>query len=278
MFLIQFHGKSFIILFLLLTVLGVSSCSSIPEYENARYPAHSAKPQSVPVYSYRIVNTYPHDNGAFTQGLVFENDVIYEGTGLYGKSSLRKLDLETGEVLQIYELPTHYFGEGITVFQDIIIQLTWKSNSGFIYDKNSFQLLRDFTYATEGWGITHDGERLIMSDGTSTLHFLDPETFSTIGHIEVYDNDIPIDKLNELEYINGQIYANVWQTNYIAIIDPQSGQVSGWVELSGLLPSQYCSTPVDVLNGIAYDNANDRLLVTGKLWPWLFEIKLVAKE
>jgi len=272
------HGKYFIMLLLLLAVSGISSCSSIPGYENDKYPAHSVKPQSVPAYSYKIVNTYPHDNGAFTQGLVFENDVIYEGTGLYEKSSLRKSDMETGRVLQSHELPAQYFGEGITVFQDIIIQLTWKSNKGFVYDKSSFRLLRDFTYATEGWGLTHDGERLIMSDGTSTLHFLDPETFSTIGHIDVFNNDTPIDKLNELEYINGQIYANIWQTDDIAIINPQSGQVSAWIDLSGLLSSQYYSEPVDVLNGIAYDTVNDRLLVTGKLWPWLFEIKLVAAE
>jgi glutamine cyclotransferase len=272
------HDKPFIIVFLLLAVSGIGACSSIPGYENNKYPEHSANPQPVPVYSYKIVNTYPHDNDAFTQGLVFENDVIYEGTGLYGKSSLRKSDPETGRVLQSYELPAQYFGEGITVFQDIIIQLTWKSNTGFVYDKNNFELLSDFTYATEGWGLTHDGERLIMSDGTSTLHFLDPETFSTIGHIEVFNNDTPIDKLNELEYINGQIYANIWQTDYIAIINPQSGQVSGWIDLSGLLSSQYYSEPVDVLNGIAYDAMNDRLLVAGKLWPWLFEIKLAAAE
>ena len=272
------HGKYFTLLFLLLAVSGISACSSIPGYENDRYPEHSAKPQSVPVYSYKIVNTYPHDDEAFTQGLVFENDVVYEGTGLHGKSSLRKSDMETGRVLQSYELPAQYFGEGITVFQDIIIQLTWKSNTGFVYDKNSFRLLRDFAYATEGWGLTHDGERLIMSDGTSTLYFLDPETFSVIGNIEVLNNDTPIEKLNELEYINGQIYANIWQTDHIAIINPQSGQVSGWIDLSGLLSSQYPSEPVDVLNGIAYDTVNDRLLVTGKLWPRLFEIKLVAVE
>jgi glutamine cyclotransferase len=276
--LIMFRVKSLIILFLLLAVLGINSCPSISEYENDKYPAHSAKPQPAPVYSYRIVSAYPHDNGAFTQGLVFENDVIYEGTGLYGKSSLRRLDLETGKILQSYELPAQYFGEGITVFQDTIIQLTWKSNIGFVYGKSSFKLLRDFTYTTEGWGLTHDGERLIMSDGTSTLHFLDPETFNTIGHIEIFDNDTPIDKLNELEYINDQVYANIWQTDYIAIINPQSGQVSGWIDLSGLLPPQDCIEPADVLNGIAYDTINDRLFVTGKLWPWLFEIKLVATE
>jgi glutamine cyclotransferase len=274
----MFHGKYYLILFLLLAISATCACSGTPENENGEYPEHSAKPQPVTVYSYEIVNTYPHDNGAFTQGLVFEDNFIYEGTGLYGKSSLRKLDLETGRVLQSYELPAQYFGEGITVFQDIIIQLTWKSNTGFVYDRNDFKRLRNFTYATEGWGLTHDGERLIMSDGTSTLHFLDPETFGIIGHIEVFKNDTPIDNLNELEYINGQIYANIWQTDYIAIIAPQSGQVSGWIDLSGLLSSQHYSEPVDVLNGIAYDATNDRLLVTGKLWPRLFEIKLVPVE
>jgi glutamine cyclotransferase len=266
MFLTEFHGKSFFVSFLLVLVLGVSSCSS---------PVTTL---SVPVYTYRIVNTYPHDQGAFTQGLAFENGVLYEGTGLYGKSSLRKVDLETGNVLQTYELPPKYFGEGITVFEDIIVQLTWKSKLGFIYDKNNFELLRNFTYATEGWGITHDGERLLMSDGTSTLYFLNPENFSTIGRIEVHENSSPITGLNELEYVKGKIFANVWPTDSVAIIDPHSGQVSGWIDLSGLLPSQYHSAPVDVLNGIAYDPANDRLFVTGKLWPWLFEIKLIVKE
>jgi glutamine cyclotransferase len=278
MFLIQFRGRALVVLFLLLAVLGIISCSIIPEYKDDNRTASFKAPPSVPVYTYKIVHTYPHDRSAFTQGLVFENGVIYEGTGLYGKSSLRKVDLESGKVLQIYELPAQYFGEGITVFKDTIIQLTWKSNLGFIYDRGSFELLRDFAYTTEGWGITHDGERLFISDGTSTLHILDPETFSTIGHIEVYDNDIPIDGLNELEYINGQVYANVWQTDKIAIVNPQNGQVAGWIDLSGLLPSQDYSTPVDVLNGIAYDTENNRLFVTGKLWPWLFEIKLITKE
>jgi len=278
MFLIQFRGRALVVLFLLLAVLGIISCSIIPEYKDDNRTASFKAPPSVPVYTYKIVHTYPHDRSAFTQGLVFENGVIYEGTGLYGKSSLRKVDLESGKVLQIYELPAQYFGEGITVFKDTIIQLTWKSNLGFTYDRDSFELLRDFAYTTEGWGITHDGERLFISDGTSTLHILDPETFSTIGHIEVYDNDIPIDGLNELEYINGQVYANVWQTDKIAIVNPRNGQVAGWIDLSGLLPSQDYSTPVDVLNGIAYDTENNRLFVTGKLWPWLFEIKLITKE
>ena len=274
----MFHGKSPIIVFILLAVSAVSACSVMSENENGRYPGQSVKPRPVTNYSYEIVSTYPHDNGAFTQGLVFKDDVIYEGTGLYGESSLRKVELETGRVLKSYDLPEQYFGEGITVFQDTIIQLTWKSKKGFVYDKNDFKLLRDFTYDTEGWGLTHDGERLIMSDGSSTLYFIDPDTFSIIRHIEVVHNDTPIDKLNELEYINGQIYANIWQTDYIAIIDPQSGMVSGWIDLSGLLSSQQYGEPVDVLNGIAYDAANNRLLVTGKLWPHLFEIKLVATE
>jgi len=270
MFLTKFHGKSFFALFFLFLLLAISSCSNTPEYGDNNHP--------VPVYTYKIVNTYPHDQSAFTQGLAFENGVLYEGTGLYGKSSLRKVDLESGNVLQTYELPAQYFGEGITVFKDIIIQLTWKSKLGFIYDKNNFELLRNFTYATEGWGITQDGERLLMSDGTSTLHFLHPENFSASGHIEVYENSSPITGLNELEYVKGKIFANVWPTDSVAIIDPHSGQVSGWIDLSGLLPSQYHSAPVDVLNGIAYDPANDRLFVTGKLWPWLFEIKLIVKE
>ncbi len=278
MFSIRLHSKSLLIHLLLLIPLGISSCSNIHELSNDKPNAVDTTPKSVPVYSYRIVNTYPHDTGAFTQGLVFENGVIYEGTGQYGKSSLRKVDLETGNILRTYELPAQYFGEGITVFEDIIIQLTWKSNLGFIYDKKSFKVLRDFTYESEGWGITHDGKRLIMSDGTSTLHFLNPKDFSTLGHIEVYSDDTPISKLNELEYINGHIYANVWPTNNIAIIDSQKGQVVGWIALSGLLQSQNWNAPVDVLNGIAYDAVNNRLFVTGKLWPWLFEIELVVEE
>lgn len=278
MFAIRFHSKSLLIHLMLLIPLGISACSDIHEVSKGKPNAGDITSKPVPVYSHRIVNTYPHDTGAFTQGLVFEDGVIYEGTGLYGKSSLRKVDLETGSILEIYELPAQYFGEGVTVFEDIIVQLTWKSNLGFIYDKVNFEVLRDFTYESEGWGITHDGKRLIMSDGTSTLRFLDPKDFSTLGHIEVYNDSIPINKLNELEYINGYIYANIWPTDNIAIIDPQNGRVAGWIELSGLLESQNWSGPVDVLNGIAYDAANNRLFVTGKLWPWLFEIELVVKE
>lgn len=227
------------------------------------------------IYTYTIVHTYPHDPNAFTQGLIFEDDVLYEGTGLWGRSSLRRVELETGEVLQIYELPDQYFGEGVTIYDDQIIQLTWKSRDGFVYNKDSFELLQTFKYQTEGWGITHDGENLIMSDGTSTLYFWDPETFEVVNQIEVYDDNGPVVRLNELEYIQGEVYANVWQTDRIARIDPQTGRVLGWINLKGLLSQEDLTQPVDVLNGIAYDAAGDRLFVTGKLWPKLFEIELV---
>ncbi len=272
---VKFHSK-FFLGFLLLSALATTfSCSSVPRADGDR---HTESPQPVPVYTYSILGTYTHDRDAFTQGLAFEKDVLYEGTGLYGKSSLRKVDLETGKVLQVHRLPSVYFGEGITIFRDTIIQLTWQSNRGFVYDKNSLGLLSEFTYATEGWGITHDGKRLIMSDGTSTLYFLDAITFVVIGHVQVYDNNVPVTNLNELEYIRGQVYANVWRTDNIAMIDPNSGRVTGWIDLSGLLPPQSDGIRVDVLNGIAYDTANDRLFVTGKLWPMLFEIELVTKQ
>jgi glutamine cyclotransferase len=226
-------------------------------------------------YSYQIVNVYPHDRGAFTQGLVYEDGVFYEGTGLRGESSLRRVRPETGEVLQLYSLPARYFGEGITIWGERIIQLTWKAGMGFVYDKDSFELLGAFSYPTEGWGITHDGTRLIMSDGTSVLHFWDPETFEEVGQIQVYDEFGPVVMLNELEYIQGKVYAHVWQTDLVVIIDPQTGWVTGRIDLSGLLTPEDFAQPVDVLNGIAYDAEGDRLFVTGKKWPKLFEIDLV---
>jgi len=235
-------------------------------------------PDVIPVYSYSIVNTYPHDPDAFTQGLVFDDGVLYEGTGLYGQSSLRRVELETGDTLQIRELSDQFFGEGITVCGERIIQLTWQSHIGFVYDKDSFELLPGFNYSTEGWGITHDGTRLIMSDGTSTLHFLDPQTFEEIGRVEVFDDDGPVTRLNELEYVQGEVYANVWQTDRIAMIAPETGRVVGWIELEGLLSEEDRSQPVDVLNGIAYDAQTDRLFVTGKLWPKLFEIELISPD
>ena len=224
-------------------------------------------------YTCNVVNVYPHDDAAFTQGLIFEDDVLYEGTGRYGYSTLRRVELETGNILQLYALPEGFFGEGITIFEDKIIQLTWKNNTGFVYDKHSFDLLQEFEYPTDGWGITYDGTQLIMSNGSATLFFLDPETFTQVGQIEVYDVD-PVTELNELEYIQGKIYANVWNEEKIAIINPQTGQVTGWINLDGICDSgnQYAR---GVLNGIAYDAKENRLFVTGKNWSQLFEISLI---
>ena len=224
-------------------------------------------------YTYIIVNVYPHDRTAFTQGLIFEDGVLYESTGLYNHSTLRRVELETGKVLQLYALPNQFFGEGITVFDDKIIQLTWKSNRGFVYDKNSFDLLLEFSYPTEGWGITHDGSRLIMSDGTATLYFLDPQTFKKVGQVEVHDNG-PVAGLNELEYIQGEVYANIWKEENIAIINPQTGQVKAWIDLRGIRDLENGDT-ANVLNGIAYDAKENRLFVTGKRWSQLFEIQLI---
>ncbi len=269
------NRHSIILLLGLLAFVGLVyfySCSCSPE---SPLPTTS---NVTPVYTYKVVNTYPHDQNAFTQGLVFEDGALFEGTGLYGQSTLRRVELETGDILQIHELPAQYFGEGITIYDSKIIQLTWQSSVGFIYDKDSFKLLREFDYPTEGWGITHDGKRLIMSDGSSTLHFLEPETLEEIGRIEVYDSDGPVTGLNELEYVQGEIYANVLQTDHIARIAPQTGEVVGWIELEGLLHHEDCTEAIDVLNGIAYDAINDRLFVTGKLWPKLFGIELVSPE
>ena len=236
---------------------------------------------TVPVYTYEIVSAYPHDRDASTQGLVFHEGVLYEGTGLRGRSTLRRVALESGEVLQLQALPDEVFGEGIAIFGDRIVQLTWQARVGFVYDVHegsSFKLVREFHYPTEGWGITHDGQRLIVSDGTSTLYFWDPESLEEIGRIEVAGENGPVLKLNELEYVTGEVYANVWQTNRIARIDPGTGQVTGWVDLVGLLDPADQAEPVGVLNGIAYDAEGDRLFVTGKLWPKLFEIELVPLE
>jgi glutamine cyclotransferase len=237
--------------------------------------ADSNTAQVVPVYGYEIIKTYPHDRRAFTQGLVFSGGFLYEGTGSYGQSELRKVTLETGQVLRRSKLPSRYFGEGITIHRGRIIQLTWKSRIGFVYDCNTFEPLRTFAYPTEGWGITHDEKHLIISDGTSTLHLLDPNTFEPIAKLEVHDNNTPVPGLNELEYIKGRIYANIWKSDRIAVISPETGRILAWINLKGILDGFDYKKPVDVLNGIAYDNENDRLFVTGKLWPHLFQIKLL---
>ena len=249
--------------------------------ETAEDPAATegpAEPETVTTYDYEIVASYPHDPEAFLQGLVWLDGFWYEGTGLYNESTLRKVDPESGEVIELVEIDDDLFGEGITVFEDKIYQLTWKAQRGFIYDKDTFELIDEFTYSTQGWGITHDGERLIMSDGTATIYFWDPETLEEIGSILVTNQGEPLRNLNELEYIDGLIYANIWQTNFIAIIDPETGIVKSIIDLNGLLDPADVTGPVDVLNGIAYDSDADRLFVTGKFWPKIFEIKLIADE
>jgi glutamine cyclotransferase len=234
-------------------------------------------PAQAPVYGYRVVNVYPHDSRAFTQGLLFAGGFLYEGTGLEGQSAIRKVKLETGEVLMERNLADNLFGEGIALLGDTLFQLTWKSGKGFAYDLASFRLLRTFEYTSEGWGLTTDGKRLIMSDGTSVLQFRDPATFALLSRLEVRDGERLVSHLNELEYVEGEIFANVWQTDSIVRIRPSDGKVLAWINLSGLLRPDDRRQPVDVLNGIAYDAGGKRLLVTGKLWPKLFHIEIVPR-
>jgi len=254
------------------------SCSDRYYSKHTSCPGDSTEPDEIPVYTYNIVNTYPHSQDAFTQGLVYDNGFLYEGTGTYGGSSLRKVELETGDVLQIRRLPTYYFGEGITIFRKKIIQLTYHSGFAFVYDKESFDSLGTLYYPNQGWGLTHDGTNLIMSDGTSILRFWDPETLEQLDSIEVTDDTGPVTRLNELEYIQGKIYANIWQSDFVAMISPVTGSVVGWIDLRGILDPQDQGYPTDVLNGIAYDAVRNRLFVTGKYWPKLFEIRLVRVQ
>jgi glutaminyl-peptide cyclotransferase len=226
-----------------------------------------------PVQSYTIVHSYPHDRHAFTQGLVFYQGFLYEGTGELGHSTIRKVNLETGQVLQDHALPADFFGEGIAIVGGKLYELTWQNKLAMVYDLKTFQLLQRFTYDTEGWGLTTDGKRLIMSDGTSTLFLRDPETFAQTGKLQVTDQGQAVDQLNELEWISGEIYANVWKTDRIVRISPKDGHVLGWIDLKGLLKPED-RQGIDVLNGIAYDAATKRLFVTGKWWPKLFEIAL----
>lgn len=226
--------------------------------------------------SYEIVHVYPHDVNAFTQGLVYVDGHLYESTGLKGRSSIRMVNLSTGRVLQQYDLPPEYFGEGLTDWGSYLVQLTWKGKIGFVYDRFSFALRRSFHYRGEGWGLTHDATALIVSDGSPILRFINPESFREIKRISVHDGDgHPIQNLNELEYVHGEIYANVWHTEKIARISPRTGALLGWIDLKGLMDTRELADPEAVLNGIAYDAKGDRLFVTGKLWPSVFEIRLV---
>lgn len=232
----------------------------------------AARPPAV--LAYEIVNTYPHDRGAFTQGLIFRDGFLYESTGLNGRSSLRKVVLESGEVVQRENVANEYFAEGLTDWKHSLVQITWQSKRGIVYDLKTFKPTSGFSYEGEGWGITHDSKRLIMSDGTSTLRFLDPKSFAQIGTLEVTYQGKPLANLNELEYVRGRIFANVWQSNSIVVIDPLNGRVIAQIDLPGLLSAADRGPGVDVLNGIAYDARHDRLFVTGKLWPKLFELRL----
>ena len=255
-----------------------SEAQTSPLYPTRQQIEDPSQDVSVQLYSYKIVNTYPHDREAFTQGLVIVDGQLYEGTGRRGASTLRQVDLVSGQVQKLRALPEQYFGEGIALVEDRVFQLTWHANVGFIYDRESFELLDSFQYPSEGWGLTYDGQHLIMSDGTPTLYFLDPETQLETGQVQVTYLGQPVRSLNELEYVQGEVLANVWKTNAVLRIDPKTGEVTGVIDLSGLLSPKDLTQPVDVLNGIAYDVENDRLFVTGKLWPRLFEIELVAQD
>ena len=232
---------------------------------------------TIPVFTYKIIKTYPHDVTSYTEGLLMHDGYLFEGTGRYGQSKLLKIDLETGKIIQQHELGPRYFGEGITIFQDHIFQLTYKSNVGFIYDKNSFDLKKAFHYPTQGWGMTTDGTELIMSDGSAALIFLDPKTLQQKRYIMVSDDKSEVGFLNELEYVNGVVYANVWKKNLIARISPKTGKITGWIDLTGINPNPAKLKYPYVLNGIAYDKKSGHLLITGKCWPELYEILLVPR-
>lgn len=242
----------------------------------AQSPLRAGAP--APVSGFKVVRTYPHDRDAFTQGLEYLGGFLYEGTGREGRSSIRKVELTTGRVLHRRDVSREHFGEGITIWRTRLIELTYRSQVAFVYDRDTFQPRGTFGYQGEGWGLTHDATSLIMSDGSSELRFLDPVTFKERRRVTVIDGTRPVTQLNELEYIKGQIFANIWLTDRIARIDPQSGRVLGWIDLTGLLPPADRVSGDAVLNGIAYDAAGDRLFVTGKLWPKLFEIRVVPGQ
>jgi len=276
----SFSKKIFYGVLLFCTACSASQATSGIRSETRAIPSQdqAAVPFRVTNYSYEIIKSYPHDPAAFTQGLVYSQGILYESTGLNGQSSLRKVELETGRVLKKVDVASQYFAEGLALFNNKLYQLTWITNKGFVYDPDSFGSVGNFSYTDEGWGLTHDGHSLILSDGTNRIRYLDPESFQVQRIVTVQDNGTAVRQLNELEYIKGEIFANIWQTDRIARIDPQTGKVTGWLNLGGLLSPEDRRLPVDVLNGIAYDEAGDRLFVTGKLWPKLFEIRLVARK
>jgi glutamine cyclotransferase len=238
--------------------------------------APSAQRAATPVFGYKVVNAYPHDSDAYTQGLIYRGGFLYESTGRNGKSTLRKVKLETGDVLQQKTVDSAHFAEGLAEWKGRLFQLTWQSNVAFVYDLATFAPIKTLRYPGEGWGLAAGTDGLILSDGTADLRVLDPDTFRELRRVTVKDAGVAIDQLNELEFVRGEVWANVWHTNRIARIDPKTGRVTGWIDLSGLM-GMYRLDPEAVLNGIAFDAASGRLFVTGKLWPRLFEIQVVAK-
>jgi glutamine cyclotransferase len=282
---IQSAGTLAILLFLTLPACGDGGAANISTKATPSKAATPARPASqdapssvdVPVYSYEIVASYPHDPKAYTQGLAFYDGMLYESTGQYGQSSLRRVELKKGKVKKKIEVSGQYFAEGMTILHGKIYQLTWQQNKGFIYDLKDFKLENEFAYDGEGWGLATDGQALILSDGTNQIRFIDPSNFRLLRTINVVNDTQPLGHLNELEYIHGEIYANVWKTDNIVRLDPNTGRILAWIDLAGLRPAETSNNSENVLNGIAYDADNDRLYVTGKRWPVVFEIRLKKK-
>jgi glutaminyl-peptide cyclotransferase len=282
--------RTAIFVLVLLFTLGCDNASSNGTPVNRTAANTAAQPVREPVKTdgYTVVNTFPHDPKAFTQGLMHYDGYLYESTGQYGSSTLRKVELKTGRVLQQHRLPSDYFGEGLTILNGKIYQLTWRERTVFVYNLENFKLEKELRYAGEGWGLTDDGTNLIMTDGTHVIRFVDPDTFRTLRTITVLREDgKPLMNLNELEYINGEIWANIWhsedpkilgRTNHIARIDPSNGNLLGYIDLTGISPEDQRRDTENTLNGIAYDRENDRIFVTGKNWRRLFEIKLESQE
>lgn len=274
--------KNFFGFLLLITAFSVQSCASDSATKTNMNASSAntnagATTEKATTIAYEVVNTFPHDPTAFTQGLIFQDGTLIESTGLEKRSTLRRVELQTGRVLQKVDVPPFYFAEGLTLFNGKIYQLTWKGEKGFVYDSKSFEKTGEFTYDGEGWGLTHDADSLILSDGTNKIRFLDPATSQVKRTISVFDRGQPLEEINELEYVKGEIFANVWHDDRVARIDPQTGHINGWIDLSGLLKPGEVTDEEAVLNGIAYDESSDRLFVTGKLWPKVFEIKLKRK-
>ena len=259
---------------LFLLLVAFSACTNGANSNVTGIGNPSAPSGPVPKYGYQILNIYPHDSNAFTQGLILVDGKLLESTGQEGSSSLRSVELATGKILKKVDVPVPYFAEGMTVLNGKVYQLTWMHNVGFIYDAQTLDRVGQFNYQGEGWGLTTDGQSLIMSDGSNRLKFLDPASYRVTKTLSVLDGTTAVNQLNELEFIQGEIYANIWHSDRIAVIDPQSGRVKAWIDLTGMMPEGELRDGEAVLNGIAYDQANDKLYVTGKLWPRLFEIKV----